>query len=61
MFDELNISKENKTRVAIYTRVSTDEQVTGNGLDIQEKALREFIKNNSEEYSLSKKHFYVDE
>ena len=27
-----------------YTRVSTDEQVAGNGLEVQEQAIRQFCK-----------------
>ena len=50
-----------KKRVAIYTRVSTDEQVNGNGLDIQEKALMDYISLHSGKYTFSKRNFYVDE
>ncbi len=50
-----------KKRVAIYTRVSTDEQVTGNGLDIQERALMDYINAHQSQYVFSKTNKYVDE
>lgn len=61
MFDNIWTQNKKKTRVAIYLRVSTDEQVLWNGLDVQEKALKDFIANNSDEYSLSQKNIYIDE
>ncbi|MBP2494696.1 MULTISPECIES: recombinase family protein [Methylobacterium] len=37
------------TRAVIYTRVSTDEQVTGHGLEAQERAVRAFAESQSYE------------
>jgi len=61
MFDNIGDTPKKKIRVALYLRVSTDEQVVWNGLDVQEKALRDFVKNNSDEYTLSQKNIYIDE
>jgi len=48
-----------KTRVAVYLRVSTEEQRVGYGIAVQEEQLRAFVK--SQEYSLSEEHVYRDE
>jgi site-specific DNA recombinase len=51
---------ENKQmNVAIYLRVSTDEQIKGYGLTVQEEKLKAFIK--SQEYVLDEKHIYREE
>ena len=47
-------------RVAIYARVSTDEQAEkGNGLDVQKERLRKYCE--SQAYSLDDQNVYVDE
>ena len=52
----------NKKRVAIYCRVSTDDQVqNGNWLDMQKQALLDYIKNNNHKYELNKKNIYIEE
>ena len=57
----MNMKKSDKTRVAIYLRVSTDEQArTGYGLTYQEEKIRAFIK-SQENYVLDEKHLYKDE
>ena len=49
-----------KTRVAIYLRVSTDEQAKeGYGLVYQEEKLRAFVK--SQDYQLDEEYIYKDE
>jgi len=49
-------------RVAIYCRVSTDEQVQhGNGLEVQKEALLKFVEIHKDTYSLDTKHIFVDE
>jgi site-specific DNA recombinase len=55
----MEISYNKKKRVAIYTRVSTDEQLKGYGLAFQEEKLRDFAR--SQDYSLDEKHIYRDE
>ena len=51
-----------KKRVAIYCRVSTDEQVQNwNWLDIQKQALLNYIKANSFQYELSDNNIYIEE
>lgn len=51
--------EKKKIRVAIYKRVSTDEQLKGNGLVVQEEKLRAFVSLN--DYVLEEKHVYSDE
>lgn len=46
-------------RAAIYIRVSTDDQIRGYGLQVQEEKLRAFVALN--DYTLDEKHFYKDE
>ncbi|MFC1594884.1 recombinase family protein [Patescibacteria group bacterium] len=48
-----------KQRVACYMRVSTDEQISGYGLPLQEERLRSFI--SSQDYLLDEKHIFRDE
>ena len=49
-------------RVALYCRVSTEEQVqNGNGLDIQKQALLNFVQSNPGEYILHDKNIYIEE
>jgi site-specific DNA recombinase len=55
----MNTEVNNKTRAAIYLRVSTDEQVKGYGLSFQEEKLRAFI--SSQDQSLSENNVYKDE
>jgi DNA invertase Pin-like site-specific DNA recombinase len=59
----LNNSLKNKEtkqlRVALYLRVSTDEQTKGYGLSVQKDKLLAFIQ--SQDYSLDKKHIYTEE
>src|SRR5581483_3863492 len=51
-----------KVRVALYLRVSTDEQAReGNGLAVQEEKLRAFCKSQPDEYILSEDCVYKDE
>jgi len=51
-----------KKRVAIYCRVSTDEQVQNwNGLDIQKEALLNYIKANDHQFTINKQNIYIDE
>jgi site-specific DNA recombinase len=54
-------STPNKTnlRAAIYLRVSTDEQINGYGLTVQEEKLKAFV--NFSGYTLEDKHIYRDE
>lgn len=56
------IKKENggKRRVAIYLRVSTDEQAEkGNGLRVQEDKLRKHC--DVQDYELNEEHIYIDD
>src|SRR3989344_597454 len=46
-------------RAAIYIRVSTDEQIKGYGLTVQDEKLRAFVKLH--DYALVEKHIYRDE
>ncbi len=46
-------------RAALYIRVSTDEQVKGYGLTVQDEKLRAFVKLH--DYVLDEKHVYKDE
>lgn len=43
----MNVKTENQKRVAIYLRVSTDEQVERHGRDLQEDAVRAMIKSKA--------------
>jgi len=47
------------TKVAIYTRVSSDEQVKGYSLDLQEEKLLDFCK--IQDYEISKDHIFREE
>ena len=50
-----------KKRVAIYCRVSTDEQVQHwSWLEIQKKALENYVKLNDHQYTLNNNHVYID-
>ena len=44
-------------RAAIYIRVSTDEQIKGYGLTVQDEKLRAFVKLH--DYALDEKHIYT--
>ena len=51
-----------KKRVAIYCRVSTDEQVQNwNWLEIQKESLLNYIKSNNHQYSFNENHIFIDE
>lgn len=52
------VIKKKIIRVATYKRVSTDEQLKGNGLDVQDEKLRTFVSLN--DYVLDEKHVYSD-
>ena len=55
-------NSSSKKRVAIYCRVSTDEQVqNGNWLEIQKEALLNYIKANEHQFTINKKNIYIDE
>ena len=53
------ITKKKIIRVAIYKRVSTDDQLKHNGLIVQDEKLRAFVLLN--DYVLDEKNVYVDE
>lgn len=55
---EQTITTKHK-RAAIYKRVSTDEQIKGYGLQVQDEKLRAFVALN--DFILEEKHVYVDE
>lgn len=56
-----NNSSEKK-RVAIYCRVSTDEQVQNwNWLDIQKESLLNYVKANNHNFTINEKNIYIDE
>ena len=60
MFKNTSETQTNKKRVAIYCRVSTDEQVQNwNWLDVQKKALLDYVKNNQHIYELSNNNIYI--
>jgi len=50
---------KNKIRVALYLRVSTGEQISGYGLEVQKEKLLAFVQ--SQDYSLEEKHIYSEE
>ena len=51
-----------KKKVAIYCRVSTDEQVQNwNWLEIQKEALLNYVKAHEYQYTLNSKNIYIDE
>lgn len=52
-------TKNKKNRAAIYLRVSTDEQIKGYGLKVQDEKLRGFVALS--DYILDEKHVYKDE
>jgi DNA invertase Pin-like site-specific DNA recombinase len=56
-------SKNKEIRVAIYLRVSTDEQAQEGkyGLIVQEDKLKAFCKSQVVEYALADEHIYRDE
>ena len=58
MFEHI---KQCKQRVAIYSRVSTEDQVEMNWLDIQYEAILRYIKTHSDKYTFHKANLYIDE
>jgi len=50
---------KNKIRVALYLRVSTDEQTKGYGLTVQKEKLLAFVQ--SQDYFLDERHIYSEE
>lgn len=55
----INNAEKQKPRVALYLRVSTDEQTKGYGLIGQKEKLRAFVL--SQDYSLNEDHIYTEE
>ena len=57
----LPTATDNKKRVALYLRVSTDDQAdNGHGLEVQEEILRKHCSNPHSLYVLDEKHVYRD-
>jgi site-specific DNA recombinase len=53
--------EKTKMRVALYIRVSTDEQVEKYGIDLQISALKGLILSKPNDFSLAENHIYIDE
>jgi len=56
------VKKGEKLRVAIYVRVSTDEQANkGSSIEAQQSEIQKFINYKDSEYSFNaEKHAYID-
>lgn len=57
-----NLNEVSKKRVALYIRVSTEEQaINWNWIEIQKEALIKYVDTFKDIYSLESKHIYIDE